>query len=276
MGGYDMKLGLCTWSYNRTFAAGKMDLEKLLHVSADELKIGGMDIIDVHFKNSDPAALLKDMPYLLKIKKLATDLQITISAVSPGNSFGKDKEKDEQAEVEKINKWTDVAYVLGAPNIRIFAGWAPKERHKEFWPKVVKSVKSCADYAGRKGVTLAVESHNGGGYLPTSVETHKLLADVNSPWVKLNLDTGNYHDTDMYAALAKSMPHATHMHCKIHKLSPDARELEFDFDKIFTILKNAKYRGFFNIEYEGREEELEYVPKSFDMVRRFVKKYEMF
>ena len=50
-----MKLGLCTWSYNRTFAAGKMDLEKLLHVCADDLKVGGMDIIDCHFKSGDPA-----------------------------------------------------------------------------------------------------------------------------------------------------------------------------------------------------------------------------
>lgn len=264
-----MKLGLCTWSYNRTFASGKMDLEKLLHVCADDLKIGGMDIIDVHLKSQDPG-------YLLKIKKLATDLQITISAVSPGNSFGKDNEKDEIAEIDKINGWTDTAYLLGASNLRIFAGWAPKEKHKALWPKVVKSIKACAEYAAKKGITLAIESHNGGGYLPTSVETLKLLKDVNSPWVKLNLDTGNYQDPDMYDALKRSMRYTTHMHCKIHKLSKEGKELEFDFDKIFTILKEANYRGFFNIEYEGKEDEIEYVPISFDMVRSYIKKYGTF
>ncbi|MBN1354248.1 MAG: sugar phosphate isomerase/epimerase [Candidatus Omnitrophica bacterium] len=264
-----MKLGLCSWSYNRTFDAGKMDLEKLLHVCADELKVGGIDIIDVHLKSQEPG-------YLLKIKKLATDLQITISAVSPGNSFGKDNEADEKAEVEKICKWTDTAYLLGAPNLRIFAGWAPPERHKELWPKVVKSIKECAKYAEKKGVVLAIESHNDGGYLPTSVETHRLLEDVNSPWVKLNLDTGNYKDRDMYAALEKSIPYTTHMHAKIHKMSKDGKELEFDYDKIFGILKRANYRGFFNVEYEGKEDELTYVPISLGMVRRFIKKYEMF
>ena len=270
-----MKLGLCTWAYNRTFASGRLDLEKMFYVCADELKIGGVDIIDVHFKHSDPNTLLKDMPYLVKIKKLATDLQITISAVSPGNSFGKDKDSDEKSEVEKIKRWTDVAYVLGSPNLRIFAGWAPKETHVRAWPKVVKSIKECAEYSAAKGITLAIESHNGGGYLPTSVETFKLLKDVNSPWVKLNLDTGNYQDPDMYKALKESMPYATHMHCKIHKLSKDGQELEFDFDKIFMILKEANYRGFFNIEYEGKEDEIEYVPKSFEMVRRFMKKYDV-
>lgn len=264
-----MKLGLCTWSYNRAFSDGKMDLEKLLHICADELKIGGMDIIDVHLKSQDP-------DYLLKIKKLATDLHITISAVSPGNSFGKDSEKEERLEVEKINRWTDTAYLLGAPNLRIFAGWAPKERHKELWPKVVKSIKECAAYSAGKGVTLAIESHNSGGYLPTSVETLKLIKDVNSPWVKLNLDTGNYHDSDMYEALAKSMPYTTHMHAKIHKLSREGKELEFDYDRICKILKAANYRGFFNVEYEGKEDELEYVPKAFSMIRTFIKKYELF
>jgi len=254
-----------------------MDLEKLLHVSAEDLKVGGVDIIDIHFKNGDDVnKLLEDMDYLLKIKKLATDLQITISAVSPGNSFGKDKESDEKTEVEKVNRWTDVAYILGAPNLRIFAGWAPKEKHAKLWGKVVSSIKECAAYSSKKGITLAIESHNGGGYLPTSVETHKLLDDVNSPWVRLNLDTGNYQDKDMYAALKKSMPYTTHMHCKIHKLSPEGQELEFDFDQIFTILKAANYRGFFNVEYEGKENELEYVPKSFAMVRQFMKKYEIF
>jgi len=272
-----MKLGLCSWSYNRTFTAGKMDLEKLLHVCADELKAGGIDIIDIHFKGGDNVdKLLKDTDYLLNIKKLATDLQVTISAVSPGNSFGKDNEKDELAEIEKVNRWTDIAYILGAPNIRIFAGWAPKEKHKILWPKVVNSIKQCAAYAAKKGVTLAIESHNGGGYLPTSIETHRLLEDVNSPWVKLNLDTGNYQDPDMYAALKRSMPYTTHMHCKIHKLSKDEKELEFDFDKIFKVIKDANYRGFFNIEYEGKEEELEYVPKSFAMVRTFMAKYGTF
>jgi len=264
-----MKLGLCSWSYNRAFDSGKLDLEKLLHICADTLKVGGTDIIDVHLKSQDP-------DYLLKIKKLATDLQITISALSPGNSFGKDNKKDEQEEINKINKWTDVAYLLGTPNLRIFAGWAPKERHKKLWPKVVNSIKTCAKYAATKGITLAIESHNDGGYLPTSIETHKLLDDVNSPWVKLNLDTGNYHDPDMYEALKKSMPYTTHMHAKIHKITKEGKELEFDYDKIFKILKEANYRGFFNVEYEGKEDEIIYVPKSLEMIRRFIKKYEMF
>jgi len=259
-----MKIGLCSWSYNREFKAGRMDLEKCLNVCAEKLKVGGIDIIDVHLKSREP-------DYLLKIKKLATDLQITISAVSPGNSFGKDKEADEKAEVDNVNKWTDVAYILGAPNLRIFAGWGPMGK----WPKVVKSIKKCAKYAQTKGVTLAIESHNGGGYLPTSVQTHKLLDEVDSPWVKLNLDTGNYQDKDLYAALKKSIPYATHMHAKVHDIDKDGKQSEFDYDKIFKIIKDANYRGFLNVEYEGKGEEPEYVPIVIEMIKRYARKYEL-
>ena len=91
--------------------------------------------------------------------------------------------------------------------------------------------------------------------------------------MKLNLDTGNYQDKDMYAALKKSMPYTTHMHAKIHKISKEGKELEFDYDKIFQILKDANYRGFLNVEYEGKEDELEYVPISIEMIKRYAFKY---
>ena len=137
----------------------------------------------------------------------------------------------------------------------------------------MNSIKTCAQYAATKGITLAIESHNDGGYLPTSRETHKLLDDVNSPWVKLNLDTGNYMDKDPYAALKKSIPFATHMHAKVHDIERDGAQTEFDFDQIFKIIKSANYRGFLNVEYEGKGEETECVPVSVNMLTRYAAKY---
>ena len=265
-----MKLGLCSWSYNRTFDSGKLNLEKLLKVCADELKIGGIDIISVHLASTDKK-------YLLKIKKMATDLNITLACLSPSSSFGQPDEKGRQEQIEDVRKWLDIGIILGAPVLRIFAGWPwPKEDGKKLWPYMIECMKKSAKYAEEAGITLAVEPHNDGGFLPSSVETFKLLKEVASDYVKLNLDTGNYQDKDNYAAIDKSMPYAVHMHAKIHKLSPDGRELEFDYDKIFQILKKHNYRGFFAVEYEGKEEEMEYVPKSFEMIRQFMKKYEIY
>lgn len=266
-----MKIGLCTWSYNRSLgfhdkSTKKIDFEGMLQICAKDLKIGGVDIItDLLPKD--------DKKYLLHVKKLCADLQLTISALSPGNNFCQEKDSDLEGQIDYVKKWLDAAYIMGAPVLRVFAGWIPKEKQKAVWPNVVKAFKESARLAEERGVVLGIESHNGGGLLPSSVETHKLLEDVNSPWVELNLDTGNYQDKDMYAALKKSMPHAVHMHAKIHKITKEGKEQEFDYDKIFQILKDANYRGFLNVEYEGKEDEMEYVPISIEMIKRYAAKY---
>lgn len=262
-----MKLGLCTWSYNRTFDAGKLNLEKLLKVCAEELKIGGIDIISVHLSSTDKK-------YLLKIKKMATDLNITIACLSPSSSFGQPDEKGRQEQVEDVRKWLEVGIILGAPVLRIFAGWPwPKEDAQKLWPYMIECLKKSAQYAEEAGITLAVEPHNDGGFLPSSIETLKMLEEVNSPWVRLNLDTGNYQDKDNYAAIEKTIKYAPHIHAKIHEITKDGREMQFDYDKIFAIVKKANYRGFLSMEYEGKEEELEYVPISINMLKRVGAKY---
>lgn len=262
-----MKLGLCTWSYNRTFSSGKLNLEKLLKVCAGELKIGGIDIISVHLASTDKK-------YLLKIKKMAADLNITIACLSPSSSFGQPDEKGRQEQVEDVRKWLDIGIILGAPVLRIFAGWPwPKEDAKKLWPYMIECMKKSAKYAEETGITLAVEPHNDGGFLPSSVETIKMVEEVNSPWITVNLDTGNYQDKDNYAAIEKTIKYAPHIHAKIHEITKEGKEMQFDYDKIFAIVKNANYRGFLSVEYEGKEEELEYVPVAINMLKKVGAKY---
>lgn len=265
-----MKLGLCTWSYNRSLGfhdkkTKKIDFEEMIRISARDLKVGGIDIITDLLPKSDTA-------YLNYIKKLCTDLQLTIACLSPGNNFCQEDDKALQEQIDYVTKWLDAAVILGAPVLRVFAGWIEKEKQEKVWATVVTAFKRSAKLAEERGVTLAIESHNDGGLLPSSAETLKLLKDIDSPYVKLNLDTGNYHDADNYAAIDKSMPHAVHIHAKIHKLSPEGEELEFDYEKIMSILKKHNYRGFISPEYEGEADEMEYVPKSLEMIRRVARK----
>lgn len=262
-----MKLGLCTWSYHRTIEAGKLDLESLMKLCADELKVGGIDIITDHLVKTDKK-------YLTGIKKLASDELLTIACLSPGNNFGKPTAGERAEEVRAVKKWIDAGYVLGAPVLRIFAGWPwPPEKAKELWPDMVDCIKECIKPAEEAGIVLAVEPHNDGGFLPTSKEALKLIEEIDSEWVKLNLDTGNYTDKDIYSGLEKSMPYTYHAHAKIHKLSPEGEELKFDYDRICAILKDANYRGFLSLEYEGKEAETEYVPKALEMIRRYAAKH---
>ncbi len=263
-----MKLSLCTWSYHRTLEAGKIDFEGLIRLSAGELKLNGVDIIADHLPKTDKK-------YLTDLKKMMTDLTLTAACLSPGNNFGQADRKALDKEVDTIKKWVDCAYILGTPVVRIFAGWAPKEEQAGLWPGMVESIKRSAEYAKDAGITLCIEYHNDGGFLPTSVETFRLLKEVNSPYVQLNVDTGNYQDKDNYAAIEKSMPRARHVHLKFHDIDEAGNPQEFDYDKIFKVFKDSDYRGYYSVEYEGKGDEMEYVPRAFAFTRSYAKKYDI-
>ena len=55
---------------------------------------------------------------------------------------------------------------------------------------VIESLRPCCDYAGERGVFLALENH---GYLTgTSEEVFAILDGVNHEWLGVNMDTGNF------------------------------------------------------------------------------------
>lgn len=266
-----MKLGLCTWSYHKSLESGRLDFVKLLEVCAKDLKVGGIDIIAEHLPKTDKRSLIG-------YKKMAADLQLTICCLSPGNNFGKPTEEERKKEVEAVEKWLDIGYTLGAPVLRIFSGWPwPYEDKEKLWPQMAACIRECEKAAKEAGIVLAIEPHNDGGFIPTAVDILRLLKELNSEWVKINLDTGNYKDPDNYKAIEDTIAYAPHMHAKCHHITDDCRELEFDYDKIFTILKKAGYRGFFSLEFEGQDlhqqDELLYIPKAVQMLKGLAQKY---
>ena len=268
-----MKLGLCTWSAHKSLESGRLDYVKLLTFCARDLRLGGVDIIADHLPKTDKKSLIG-------YKKMAVDLHLSIACLSPGNNFGKAGSGERKQEVEAIKKWLDVGYILGAPVLRIFSGWPqPPEDKDRLWPEMVKCIKECEGPAREAGIVLAIEPHNAGGFLPTAVDTLRLIKEINSEWVKINLDTGNYHDPDIYKAIEDTIAYAPHIHAKCHHITDECRELEFDYDKIFKILKKHDYRGFFSLEFEGqdmhKQDELVYIPKAVQMLKSYALKYEM-
>jgi sugar phosphate isomerase/epimerase len=241
------KLSAITWSHHYSFELGGIDDMGLIELYAKE-GLGGIEFIMEHIKSFD-----KD--HLLALKKHANDKGLEISAVSPGNNFGNEKEEDNKSSLEYVKKGIDAAEILGAANVRVFAGWPPAGKREEFWDNAVKYMKEAAKYARTKGITLVVEPHNGGGFLPDSASSIKFIEDVNSPYVRLNLDTGNYlgHDKDMYKGLEDSMKYTLYCHLKVHTIEKSGKTSDFDLDKVFKVLSKADYRGWIALEYEGQE-----------------------
>ena len=126
-------------------------------------------------------------------------------------------------------------------------------------------MRECSRYAEDVGVVLAVENHNDKGFIRTSQDIHKLIEEVGSDWVKVNLDTSGY----LYdPVIVKEVEHMiVHVHAKFLKIDEEGNDCILNYDKILNDLSEIAYNGFLSIEYEGEKDEFSAVPKVIDFLR---------
>ena len=98
--------------------------------------------------------------------------------------------------------------------IRIFSGSVKRDQTEaEAHRLAVTAIEECCEYAGKKGIHLALENH--GGLTATAAGMLKLVRDVKSPWFGVNLDSGNFHGEDVYGELAQIAPYAVNVQIKV-------------------------------------------------------------
>jgi sugar phosphate isomerase/epimerase len=249
-----------------------------LRLCAKELELDGVELLDLHFPSTE-------RDYLRTVKQACTGLGLTISCASVSNDFGARRADDRQREVAKVKDWIEIAAYLGAPVLRVFAGWVPIQAYarkegvlakvreaiggradpkRELWPSTIDHLRACAELAEERGVVLGIENHNGRGIVGTADEVERCLRDVGSPWLRLNLDTGDYGDLD---SIRRTLPDAVHVHGKLYDLDEQGADRKQDWPAIAQILREGTYRGFVSIEYEGREDAMAAVPRGVQYLR---------
>ncbi|MEI6845893.1 MAG: sugar phosphate isomerase/epimerase family protein, partial [Candidatus Firestonebacteria bacterium] len=259
------------WSHHNSLLKGKISHTEWLKMCGEELKVDGVELLDFGFQKSFKNRRIPREPELKKIKKLCADLQLSIYLVSCGNNFGFSDKKLLKKEITYVKKWVDVAFYLGAPVLRFFAGRpVPKEKREAGWKSLIYAVRECVKYAEKKGIVFAVENHNHGGFISTSADYFRLKKAVKSPYFKLCLDTGNF--VDLYKSIGRTLKEAPVVHAKLYKVM-SGKEKKLDYEKIFKLLKKNKYNGFLSIEYEGEENEFKAGKNSVKYLKRMIEKY---
>jgi sugar phosphate isomerase/epimerase len=183
-----------------------------------------------------------------------------------------------EAELTKLKATVDVASDIGAPFVRALGGrWntaanfqalldnngeePPEEGYTidESYDWAIWALKEGAAHAGSKGVTLVLENH--WGLTGTEIGCLRIRDGVNSPWLKLVLDTGNFvHRPDQYAAMATFLPHLAILHAKVYKGGGMVVTPEIDYTRVAELLKSIDYNGYLSIEFEGKAHPDEGIP----------------
>jgi sugar phosphate isomerase/epimerase len=255
--------GCCAYSYRKYLQHGPMTMEEFIE-KAVRLRVDGVDMTGYYLKSTEPE-------YLASLRRLAYRKGLAFSGAACGVSMVQADAAKRAEAVAGIKKWVDVADVLGAPHLRIFAGKLPSGVTLEQsidW--VVEAMKAGCDYAGKKGITLGIEDHS--GVSQQASVCLEIMHRVNSPYAGINLDITHFVPTaaqDAYAQIEACLPFATNTHIrdKFDDGSP------VDLDRVWKLFAGAGFKGFMSAEYEDKEDAMTGVPKLVEKIRALCAKY---
>jgi sugar phosphate isomerase/epimerase len=259
-----MKLSLAAYSF-RTFLEGakkSMTLDDFVDL-ASTYDLEGVEPTSYYFP--DPAT----PAYCRALRRHAFVQGLAISGTAVRNTFTHPSGPQLEREIDHVKRWVDLAAELHAPTIRIFAGDLQKgtsEADARKW--CVDAIHRACEYAGTRGVILALENH--GGIVTTPDQLLAIVKEVRSDWFGVNLDTGNFRGADPYAELARLAPYAVVVQVKTEVSSTAGGRREADFARVIQMLRDIKYRGFVVLEYEAKEDPRQAVPRYLQQLRKLI------
>jgi sugar phosphate isomerase/epimerase len=270
-----IRFAVSTYSYWH-FEDQKYPVQKVIEQAAG-LGFEGVELLHVQMDNETPA-------YLNSLNQAAFRRGLSMPMLSIHQDFVSPEAKERQEAVDHTKKCIGLAARLGIPAVRLNSGrWntiksfddlmAAKGNEppiqgytdEDAFKWCVESIKACLPDAEAAGVVLALENHWG---LSTKVENLlRIYKDVNSPWLGINLDTGNWPG-DPYAGIEALAPYATIVQAKTYYGGGVWYTLDLDYPRIAAILKKAGFKGWVSLEMEGKEPADTAVPKSLDVLRK--------
>lgn len=207
--------------------------------------------------------------YLLQFKRKAHLLGLDISGTAIGNTFtyAPGPKRDEQLALTK--QWVDYAAIMGAPCIRIFAGTLQKgDTMEQAIQYCIDTTKEACAYAATKGVFLALENH--GGIVAEPDPLIRIVEAVESDWIGVNFDSGNFQTEDPYADMAKIAPYTVNAQVKVEIKPKGQDKTEADLERIINILGESGYRGYVALEYESDQEPKEDIPRYIEKLQEIL------
>lgn len=270
--GGKLKVGLAAYSFRNHFEFMKGNPNKNLKEGVKQMDmvsfiewcaahgVAGAELTSYFFPPD------VETSYLAKCRRVGHVNGVEISGTAVGNNFSYPRSAPERAEqMEYVKRWIDHSMVMGAPHIRVFAGRHPKGVSEEdAEANAIDALSEAAEYAGEKGVMLGIENHDS---ISTADRLLRIVKAVKSPWVGVNLDSGNFIGDDVYAEMEASAPYAINVQLKT-EIKVAGGTAPVDMERVINILKDTGYAGYAVLEYEEQKDPFEHVPPLLEKLQK--------
>ena len=206
--------------------------------------------------------------FFLKLKQHAFVRGVELSGTAVGNTFTHPEGKKARHELEHVKQWIDHAALMGVPHIRVFAGNLENQTPDVAKKNCIQALEECCAYAAPKGVFLGIENH--GGIVAEPDALLEIISAVKSPWLGINLDTGNFHTDDPYRDVERCAPYAVNVQVKTEIQARGQKKTAADLKRLVKILRGAHYQGYVVLEYEAAENPYQAVPRALSELRALI------
>jgi sugar phosphate isomerase/epimerase len=186
--------------------------------------------------------------YIAKFKSRAAELGVEISGTGIRNNFASPDSAVRAAGVELAKEWIVVASKLGAPVLRVFAGEIPKgyeNKWEEAAQWMIDCYKQLIPFAEKYGIKIGVQNH--GDMLQTAEQCLYIMKHVNSKWVGIIVDTGNFTTEDPYKDIAALIPYAVNWQVK-EFTDGYGGKIKTDYKRLIKVLKDGGFKGYLPVE----------------------------
>ncbi len=270
------RISVSTYSFWQFRNHDLRDIEKCIELSS-EWGFDGVELLHRQMENESDS-------YLQRLKKRAFVNGLDLTGFSTHQGFLSPDPAIRQKNVDHTIHCIELAYKMGIPTMRVNTGtWGTSKNFDELMKNrgieppqpgytdedgfkwVIEGLSKCLPAAEKCGVLLALENHWGLGRTPEGVL--RVVESVNSPWLQVTLDTGNFLE-DPYDRLEKMAPKTVYVQAKTYYGGGLWYTLDLDYPRIAAMLRKHNYRGYISLEFEGKEDPRTAIPKSLELLRK--------
>ena len=260
------KMSLAQWSFNKSFRSGGVSPYEFARL-ASELGFEGLeyvnqlypDVMDSEDKSAAIAAFVEKNNVLAAQYKL----QNVLIMIDSEGDLASSNENTRSEAIANHKLWIDAANQMGCSAVRLNLFG---ESDPEKWvANSILSLTDLADYAADKNINVIVENH---GRLSSNVP---VLMKVINGTGKSNCGTlpdfGNFciaeegygslfdgsckEFYDPYKGVSEMIVKAFGVSAKSYDFDEEGNETTLDYNRLIKIVKDAGYKGFVGVEYEG-------------------------
>jgi len=264
-----------TYSFWRYRDDSQYSVEACIEHSAN-MGFDGVDILHEQMAG-------ESNPYLQTLKRKALINGIDLCCLSIQQDFVDPDRDVRQKNIDHTIHCIELAYSLGIPIVRLNTGrWntvmpftrlmenngleppLPGYTEDDGFPWVIDAIEKCLPAAEKCGVLLGLENH--WGLARTAAGLLRIVNDIDSPWLPILLDTGNFLE-EPFESMEKCADKTVFIQAKTYFGGGTWYTLDLDYPRIGKMMRSHGFKGYVSLEFEGNDDPLTAIPKSLKILR---------